>query len=118
MFEVYFSLMLILFEPRRLPWNPPDCTILNKWVVDNLILVDKRFAKTLQRFVTFLLVNNNLRRKLVSSSELPIIFDDSLKTTPILFLIAYINLLSCESDRFTFELLYWVVLCWYFITQN
>ena len=111
MFEVYFSLMLILFEPRHLPWNPPDCTILNKWVIDSLILVDKRFAKTLQRFVTFLLVNNNLRRKLVSSSELPIIFGDSLKTIPVLFLIDYINLLSCESDRFIFELLYWVVLC-------
>ena len=29
------------------------------------------------------LVNNNLCGKLVSSSELPIIFDDSLKTTSV-----------------------------------
>ena len=41
--------------PRRLPRNPSDCIIF-----DSLILADKLFVKTLQRFAIFLLVNNNL----------------------------------------------------------
>ena len=44
-------------------------------------------AKTLQRFATCLLVNNNLRGKLVSLSELPIIFGDSLKTRSVFLLL-------------------------------
>ena len=54
-----------------------------------------------------LLVNNNLWRKLVSSS--PMIFDDNLKTTSDSFYIADLNLLSCEFDSFTFKLLYCVI---------
>ena len=27
--------------PNNLPRNPPDCIILNNWVSDNLIYVDK-----------------------------------------------------------------------------
>ena len=34
-------------------------------------------------------------------SELPIIFDDNLGTTFVLFFIADFNLLSCEFDSFT-----------------
>ena len=71
--------------PSNLIRDPPDCIILDNWVFDYLISVDKWFAKPLRRFVTCLLVNNNLWGKLVSLS--PIIFDDSLKTTSDLFFL-------------------------------
>ena len=57
---------------------------------------DKWLAKALRRFETCLLVNNNLCGKLVSLS--PIIFDDNLKTTSVLFFIADLILLICEFD--------------------
>ena len=98
--------------PRSLPRNPPDYIILDNWVFDNLTPVHELFAKTLGRFATYLLLNNNLWGKLVSSSELPIIFDDNLKTTSVLLFIADFNLLSCEVDSFTFKLLYWAILYW------
>ena len=44
--------------------------------------------------------------KLVLSSELLIVFDDSLKTTSVSFFIADFSLLSCEFDSFSFKLLY------------
>ena len=90
------------YGPRSLPRNPPDCIILDNWVFDNLISVDKWFAKALRRFATCLLVNSNLWGKLVSSSELPIIFDDNLKTTSVSFFIADFNLLRCKFDSFKF----------------
>ena len=71
--------------PRSLPRNPPNCIILDNWVFDNLISVDDLLAKALLRFETCLLVNNNLWGKLVSWFELPIIFDDNLKTTSVSF---------------------------------
>ena len=44
----------------RSPWrNPPDCTILDNWVLDKFILANELFAKALQSFETFVLVNNN-----------------------------------------------------------
>ena len=92
---------------RSLPRNPPDYIILGNWVFDNLISVDKYFAKALRRFATCLLVNNNLRGKFVSFS--PIIFDDNLKTTSVSFFGADFSLLSCEFDSFTFKLLCCVV---------
>ena len=45
--------------PRSLPRNLPDCIIVDIWVFDNLISVDKYFAKAFRRFATCLLVNNN-----------------------------------------------------------
>ena len=39
---------------RRLPRNPPDCTILESWVFDNFILTDKLFAKALRSLETSL----------------------------------------------------------------
>ena len=87
--------------------NPPDCIILDNWVFDKLISVDKWFAKTLRRFATCILVNNNLWGNLVSLS--PIIFDDNVKTTLVSFFIAYFYLLSSEFDSFTFNLLYCVI---------
>ena len=69
--------------PRSLPRNPPDCIILNNWVFDTLILAYELFVKALRRFATCLSVYNNLCGKLVSSAELHIIFDDSLKATSV-----------------------------------
>ena len=70
---------------RSLARNPPDCIILDIWVFVNLISVDDWLVKVLRRFVTCLLVNNNLWQKLVSSS--PKIFDDNLKTTSVSFFL-------------------------------
>ena len=92
--------------PSNLPKSPPDCIILDNWVCDNFISVDKWFEKALRKFETCLLVNNNLWGKLVSLS--PIIFDDNLKTTSVSFFIADFSLLSCEFDSFKFNLLYCV----------
>ena len=50
---------------------------------DSLILDDNLFEKALEIFATCLLVNNNLCGKLVSSSELPIIFDVNLEATSV-----------------------------------
>ena len=61
-------------KARRLTRNPPDCIILDNRVFKNLISADELFAKSLRRFATCLLVNYNSCGKLVSSSELPIIF--------------------------------------------
>ena len=61
----------------------------------------------LRRFVTCVLVNNNLCGKLVLLS--PIIFDDNLKTTPVSFFIADFSLLSCDFDSFTYKLLYYPI---------
>ena len=107
--------------PRSLPRNPPDCYILDNWGFDNLIPAEELFVKALQRFATYLIVNNNSCGILVLSLELPIIFDDNLKTTSALFfilsyffydLISDFNLLSCEFDSFILKLLYWVILYW------
>ena len=73
-------------RPSNLPRNPPDCTILDNWVIDNLISAEQWFAKALRRFETCLLVNHNLWEKSVSSS--PIILDDNLQTTSVSFFIA------------------------------
>ena len=85
--------------------NPLFCILVN-CAFDNLISVDVSLAKALRIFATCLLLNNNLCGKLVSSSELPIIFDENLKTTSVPFFIADFNLLSCEFDNVTFKLLY------------
>ena len=57
-------------EPRILPRNLPNCTILDNWVFDSLILTDELCAKALWRFLTCLSVNNNLCGRLVSTSQL------------------------------------------------
>ena len=96
--------------PRNLPRNPPDCVILDNWVLDNLISAGELFAKDLRRSAICLLVNYNLWGKLVSPSELLIKFAHNFKTTSVSFFIADFNLWSCEFDSFTFKLLYWVIL--------
>ena len=52
------------------------------------------------------MVNNNLCRKLVSSLELPMKFDEKFKVTSAPFSIAYFKLLSCELDNFLFHVFY------------
>ena len=63
--------------PKSLQRNHPDSIIFDNLDFDNLISVDAFLAKALRTFSTYLL-----------SSELPIIFDDSLKTTSVSFFIA------------------------------
>ena len=72
---------------RSLPRNPPDCAILDNWVVDSLILAHKLYENSLRRFATCLWANNDLCGKLVSSLELSIIFDDNLKLLQSHFLL-------------------------------
>ena len=97
------------------PRNPPDYIILDNRFFDNLISADELFAKALGRFATCLLVNNNSFGKLVSSLELPIIFDDNIKTISVLFFIADFNLLSSEFDSFTFKT---IVLSHFILIKN
>ena len=72
-------------ELIRIPRNPPDCFILDNWVLDSLTSFDIFFAKALQRLPTCLLVKNSSCGKLVLSSELPISFDDNFKTVSVYF---------------------------------
>ena len=67
--------------PKSLPGNSPDWTILDNWVFDSIISLDDLLAKALQKLATCLLFNKNSWGKLVSSSQLPIMFDYNLKTT-------------------------------------
>ena len=71
--------------PSNLPRNTPGFIILDNWVFDNFISVDKWFEKAVRRFATCLLVNNNLWGQLVSLS--PITFDDNLKILQFYFLL-------------------------------
>ena len=80
--------------PIHLPRNPSDCNILDNWVFETLISNDELFAKASRRFSACLLVNDNSCGKLILSSELPIIFDNNLKTTFVLLFIADFNLSS------------------------
>ena len=48
---------------------PLDYIILANWVLEDFMLADKPFAKALWRLQTFVLVNNNLFRKLSPSFE-------------------------------------------------
>ena len=83
MVELHFSLVAILLLVMDLKVYQE--ILLDKGVFDNLISVDVWLAKALRRFATGLLVNNELRGKVVSSTQLPIIFDDNLKIISISF---------------------------------
>ena len=76
-----------------LPRNPRDCIILDNWVFANVISVDELLGNVLQRLSICLLINNNSCGKLVLSSQLPIIFDDNLKTTSVLFFYCRLQLI-------------------------
>ena len=70
------------------------------------MLTEELFAKDLQSFETYVLVNNNLWRKLFSSLESPKILDEKFKVTSVPFFITDFNLLSCKLDNFIFNMLY------------
>ena len=72
-------------------------------------MADKPFGKAWRIFETCVLVNKNLCGKLVSSLELAIKFDERFKVTSVPFFVADFNLLGCELDSFTFNVLYWVI---------
>ena len=103
------------YGPKSLPKIPPHCLILCNWVFDNFILAEELIAKALQSLETCVLANNNLWGKWLSSLESPTAFDESFKIYVIPFLIPGFNLLSCELDKVTFAVLYWVILYWYYI---
>ena len=83
--------------PKSWPNNPP---ILFYWVFDNFILADELFVKALWSLETFVLVNNNLCRKI------PTIFDESSKVTSVWFFIPDFIFLIFELDNVTFKVLY------------
>ena len=62
----------------------------------------------------FLLGNNNLCGKLFSSLEWLTTFGESFKVISVPFFIPNFNLLSWEIDNYTFKVLYWVILYWYY----
>ena len=68
------------------------------------------FPKALRHLETFVLVNDNLCRKLVSSLELRITFEERFEVTSVPFSSPDFNLLSCELDNFTFKVLCFVIL--------
>ena len=88
------------------PRTPPNCIILDSSVFENFLLADKPFAKALRIFETFVSVNLNLSRKLVSLLEFQIKFDKTLKVPSDSFFIANFNLLSWRFYNFTFRALY------------
>ena len=90
---------------------PPHFRVLDNRVFENFILADEPFAKALRIFETCVLVNNNLCKKLVSSLELQIKFDERFEFTSAPFSIADFNLLIRELDNFTFSVLYCFILC-------
>ena len=69
------------------------------------MLADEPFVKGLRIFKTWVLVNNSLCEKLVSSLELSMKFYERFKVILVTFFIADFNFLSCELDNFTFKVL-------------
>ena len=68
---------------KSLPQSPSDCAILYNWIFENFVLADEQFAKALIIFETYVLVDNNLPEKLISSLELPIKFYERFKVTSV-----------------------------------
>ena len=85
--------------PKILFKNPSDCPILCHSVFDNPILANEPFTKALRPLKTYVLVNNNLCRKLVSYLEFMIKFDERFKASSVPIFIPDFNLLSCELDN-------------------
>ena len=54
----------IICNISRRSKNPPNCTILDSWVFENLILLDEAFTKALRMLKNFVFVKNNLCGKL------------------------------------------------------
>ena len=73
---------------------------------DTFTLAQEPFSKALRSLEPFVLLNNNLCEKLISSLVLPIAFNKRFNVTSVPFFIPDYNLLSCELDNFTFKVLY------------
>ena len=71
-------------------------------------MANEPFVKALQSLENCVLVNDNLRGKLVSS------FDKRFKVAWVPLFIPDFKFLSCKLDNFTFKVLYWVILDWYY----
>ena len=72
----------------------------------------------LQKLHEALKLNNNLQGKLFSLLESAATFDENFKITSVLCFIPNFNLLSCELQNFTFEvlcLLYIIIYCYHLI---
>ena len=95
--------------------NPPYCLILWILVFDTFIIADKPFAKALRSLETCQLVNNNLWGKLFESLESPTIFDENFQVNSVSISVYSFNLLSYGLHNFTFKVLYWVIVYWYYI---
>ena len=70
------------------------------------MLTDEPFPKALRFCETCALVYNNLCGKLFSSTESPTTFDERFKAALVPSFITEFNLVSCELDNFTFNVLY------------
>ena len=82
------------------------------------MLAVEPFAKASRNFENSVLVANNLCVKLVSSLASLITIDGRFIVTWVPILIPDFNLLGCELESFIMKVLYWVILCWYYIKQN
>ena len=83
---------------KSLPKNHPACSILSNRVFDNFILANELFAKALRSLKPFVLVNNNLSRKLASSLQSPTTLDESFKVTSVPLFIPDFNLLKYKLN--------------------
>ena len=79
------------------------------------MLADELFWKSFTKSQICVLVNNNLCGNLISSLELPIIFNERFRVNSVPFFSPDFNLLICELDNYIFQVLYGVVLYWYYI---
>ena len=70
------------------------------------ILYNEPFEKASPILETCVSVNNILCGKSVASLEFPIKFDEKFKVTSVAFYIPDSNLLRCDLDNFTFNMLY------------
>ena len=77
---------------------------------ENFRLADEPFGKSLKSFEFCVLINNNLCRKLVPSLEPPRTFDKRFEVISLPSFIPDFNLLICKLDKFTFQILYCVIL--------
>ena len=76
--------------------NPPNCAILNSWILGKFGLADKPFAKPSESLETCVLVNNSLCGKFFKVTWVPLFIPD-------------FKLLSYGLDNFTFKVPYWVI---------
>ena len=113
-----FLLKAIQFSVMVLKVSLKILLIVLFYAIDNFTLADEPFAKALRSFETWVLVNNNLCGKLFSSLESSTTLDENFIVISVLFFVPDFNLLSCNLENFTFKVLYWVVLHWYYIERK